>query len=83
MTDTNKEIYDTRYGAATFQLGGDTYSRSMQAIRFDLLEHYGKGLEAHPNDTCLMTGIARIHMMMNNVEKGVFMYKRVRNFSVA
>lgn len=43
MTDGNKEIYDTRYGAATFQLGGDSYSRAMQAVRFELLERYGRG----------------------------------------
>lgn len=43
MTDPNKAIYDTCYGAATFRLGGDSYSRAMQAVRFELLERYGHG----------------------------------------
>jgi len=43
MSDGNKEIYEKRYGAATFQLGGDSYSQAMQALRFDLLERYGRG----------------------------------------
>ncbi len=41
--DENKAIYETRYGQATFSLGGDLYSRSMQSIRFDLLDRYGNG----------------------------------------
>jgi tetratricopeptide repeat protein 8 len=41
------------------------------------IESYTKALEAHVNDTALLTGIARIYMMMNNVEKSVFMYKKV------
>lgn len=43
-----------------------------------VLCRYAKGLEQHPNDVSLNTGIARMHMMMNNIDKGVFMYKRVR-----
>jgi tetratricopeptide repeat protein 8 len=41
------------------------------------IENYTKALEAHVNDTALMTGIARIYMMMNNVDKSVSMYKKV------
>ncbi len=40
MSDPNKQIYESRYGQATFQLGGDAYSRAMQAIRLELLERY-------------------------------------------
>lgn len=43
------------------------------------IENYVKGLEAHVNDPALMTGIARIHSMMNNVDKAVTMYKKVRD----
>ena len=42
MSDPNKSIYQSRYGQATFQLGGDAYSRNMQAVRFELMEHYGR-----------------------------------------
>src|SRR5262245_35427368 len=41
--DANKAIYEKHYTHNTFQLGGDTYSRNMQSIRFDLVERYGRG----------------------------------------
>ena len=42
------------------------------------IDNYQRGLEAAPGDVALMTGIARIHSMMNNVDKAVAMYKKVR-----
>lgn len=54
MTDPNKAIYDTHYGRATFELGGDTYSRAMQAVRFELLEKYGR--DRHVLDVGCATG---------------------------
>jgi ubiquinone/menaquinone biosynthesis C-methylase UbiE len=40
--DDNKSIYETNYSRANFSLGGDRYTRAMQAIRFDLIERYGR-----------------------------------------
>ncbi len=42
------------------------------------VENYTRGLEAFPNDVSLLIGIARIHGMMNDVERSVTFYKRVR-----
>ena len=41
------------------------------------IEHYQKGLENFTNDVSLLTGIARIHSLMNDVEKSIGFYKKV------
>ncbi len=43
MNDPNKQIYDQIYRRQSFQLGGDSYSISMQALRLEIIEHYGAG----------------------------------------
>ena len=40
--DDNKSIYETFYTQASFKLGGDSYSQAMHAMRFDLIERYGR-----------------------------------------
>lgn len=43
------------------------------------LRHYSDANERHPGDVSLMLGIARVHDAAGELEKGMEMYKQVRN----
>lgn len=51
------------------------------AIRQDqpakAVEVYNQGLKVHPYETHLVSGIARVHDLLNDSAKSVFFYKKV------
>jgi len=47
------------------------------------IEIYNSGLKTHPHETHLITGIARIHDMLNDSAQAVNFYKKVLTFDSA
>ncbi|CAG9463813.1 unnamed protein product [Pedinophyceae sp. YPF-701] len=41
------------------------------------IEHFERGLAAHPSDTDLQLGIGRLHDALNSLDRGVEVYRRV------
>lgn len=47
------------------------------------IETYIKATEQHPGDTSLLLGVARVYDMINDMEKGVQLWKRVLSFDAS